>query len=114
MDTELDITKKYRTRDGRNVHSLQRINNPIWPLVGVIINEDGTEKGAAWHADGRSNTLSWEDNDEDLILVPPTPRTGFARIPVDTIYHTLAEARQSWAGFLDGDAVIVEVKEVLE
>jgi len=39
----IELGKKYKTKDGRNVKILQFINNEDYPIVAVITEEDGTE-----------------------------------------------------------------------
>lgn len=64
----LDLTKKYRTRDGREVTSLQRINEEIkYPIIGIV---NGTIK--AWTENGLY-VEDWQD-DFDLVEVPETPK----------------------------------------
>lgn len=48
---EIDISKKYKTVDGREVRFLGKINDKKYPIIGVIINEDD-ERLTAWTTRG--------------------------------------------------------------
>ena len=76
----IDLTKKYKTRDGRAVTGLRTATDedgfdPEWKLVGLIIDPEVDEYPAAWTSEGRDWTTG-EDSPDDLVLAedqPPAP-----------------------------------------
>lgn len=73
MKQEIDITKKYITRDGREVTGLRDDRTDTWPIGGVV---DGSYK--TWSRTGGYDHDSCGENEDRLDLVPaedpePTP-----------------------------------------
>lgn len=67
----IDITKKYRTRDGREVRIYATDGADPYPVHGAIKNSDGEWCGSAWRVNGdyKLNAPTFDDN--DLIEVKP-------------------------------------------
>ena len=63
----IDITKEYKTRDGREVRIYAVDVKDEWPVHGAVRNEDGWHP-VAWMRDGR---WSYQDTLTDLIEVKP-------------------------------------------
>lgn len=76
MNTTIDITKKYKTRDGRAVTGLRAATDEDgfdreWKLVGRIV-EDNDDYVAAWTAEGRDHFTGLASPD-DLVLADDQP-----------------------------------------
>lgn len=65
----IDPTKKYRTRDGREVR-IYAVDGGGGDIVHGTINDDGEWKHLAWYGDGKQFRLL-EDHPLDLIEVRP-------------------------------------------
>lgn len=65
----IDLTTKYRTRDGREVRLLMTDGGGTFPVIGAVCNGDGSWSLASWTADG----FCFDDKsecDNDLVPVP--------------------------------------------
>jgi len=81
----IDLTKQYRTRDGREVRIYATDGYPSLTVHGAIKLEDGWEI-VAWRSDGRLG--GYAESDSDLIEVKPRIR------------------REVWLNVYDGDDVV--------
>jgi hypothetical protein len=64
----IDITKKYRTRDGREVKLLMTDAGTRWTVIGAYRNADGTWWPMKWAADGSVGSRA---DDRDLVEDKP-------------------------------------------
>lgn len=72
----LDLTKKYRTRDGREVRDLRLDPTGVaYPLIGRVLDDDGaTWINVSWAADGTYD-LRGKHKERDLVeVVDVTPQ----------------------------------------
>lgn len=67
----IDITKKYRTRDGREVRIYATDGADPYPVHGAIKNSDGEWCGSAWRVNGDYKLNAPTFDDDDLIEVKP-------------------------------------------
>lgn len=81
-----DMSKKYTTRDGREVRVLTKDmkNRDGFNVVGIVVRPDGTEFAMEWKEDGtcwNSGSLEAQWSNKQLDLVPvPTMHTGWGVI----------------------------------
>jgi len=67
----IDITKKYKTRDGRDVIAINIVLTNLigekvtFPIKGSIIEKGKRSKYNIWQLDGKSSI--WGDTPEDLV-----------------------------------------------
>ena len=71
----ININKKYKTRDGRNVRLLCTDGPGEYPVIGIINNEDLGE----WTSLGRYFPQRPSEHPSDLIEVPTTVTKTFYR-----------------------------------
>ncbi len=83
----IDITKKYRTRDGREVRILATDIKNKRSVVAVITGNDGKEYCVSLHEDGKH----WSDADHDLIEVGPYDDFKIDEPVVATLFPTIRE-----------------------
>lgn len=62
----IDITKKYKTRDGRDVIILTTIRKGLHPVIGLVMHSNGVESLESWDLYGRWGN---RDTPADLIEV---------------------------------------------
>lgn len=66
---KIDMNKKYKTRDGRDVRILcTDANHKLYPVVGIVEME-GISYPSSWTRFGKLDTQSYEKSNEDLIEV---------------------------------------------
>jgi len=66
----IDINKKYRTRDGREVRIYATDGRAFYPIHGAILQEHGWQQ-SCWTVDGLHSLSSTGNNSGDLIEVRP-------------------------------------------
>jgi len=65
----IDLTKKYKTKDGRNVELIGFTKDTHYPLVGSIQSNDGTWVNSTWTKDGKL-CYSQGETLSDLVEIP--------------------------------------------
>ena len=84
----IDVTKTYRTRDGREVRIYAVDGRGNFPVHGAILNSSGRWDMAGWNEIGFSNSFPLST---DLILVRPRIQfTVWANVYPDTRLSTSA------------------------
>jgi hypothetical protein len=78
----IEINKTYTTRAGDVVRNLTRLNNPTWPIAGIIVHENGFESAETWTEDGAFMYGS-KTGRTDLVPVS-TKHEGFVCVQADT------------------------------
>ena len=96
----IDITKKYRTRNGREVRIYATDAGKNYPIHGAYYN-DGRWLVCSWRADGLLVAKS-ETSDHDLIEVKPRIKREFwvnmyADDYVVLAHPSKAEADRAWS-----------------
>lgn len=76
----IDLTKKYKTRDGRVVTGLRPATiedgfDNEWKLVGRIVGFEGDEYTAAWTAEGHDR-CDGQSSPDDLVRADEDHSTG--------------------------------------
>lgn len=113
----IDITKKYRTRDGREVTGLHRGDGRLYPIVGFIegdYQEEWTSDGRAWVGEIDDGDLI-EDTaaDAELAELRAFRDAAIAKYPdlapVDPIEVEVARIYGEW----DGDDVTHAIRATL-
>ena len=66
----IDINKKYRTRDGREVRIYATDGRAVYPIHGAILQEHGWQQ-SCWAVDGLHSISSSGNHSGDLIEVRP-------------------------------------------
>ena len=66
----IDINKKYRTRDGREVRIYATDGRAMYPIHGAILQEHGWQQ-SCWAVDGLHSISSSGNHSGDLIEVRP-------------------------------------------
>jgi hypothetical protein len=66
----IDINKKYRTRDGREVRIYAMDGRAMYPIHGAILQEHGWQQ-SCWAVDGLHSISSSGNHSGDLIEVRP-------------------------------------------
>lgn len=72
MADKLDLNKPVQTRDGRPVRILCTNRKSKYPIVGLVLKEDGSETTESWLADGGYHYPAGI-GENDLVNVPPKP-----------------------------------------
>jgi hypothetical protein len=67
----IDISKNYRTREGREVRIYATGSGGIYPTHGAILREERTWLSECWTANGRYGANVVYDDPKDLIEVKP-------------------------------------------
>ena len=92
----IDITKKYRTRDGREVRIYATDGADPYPVHGAIKNSDGEWCGSAWRVNGDYKLNAPTFDDDDLIEVKPRIKrevwVNVYPLHVSVTYETKADA----------------------
>lgn len=65
-ENKINLHKTYTTRDGRKVRLFAISSDPIYPVVGEVVEKDGKSQNYTWTIDGFYMS-SKETTNEDLI-----------------------------------------------